>query len=145
LSYKVHKVARSNFVISFLQLSHFSHLHHNSSKCAGIDELSLSATTSRGEGKFFAIQKLYLAGEWSEPCDNMNSHPLHSLAVQTTCKRCLKQQTKLDGTMSRLKLVMKELNESLSRLKNEEKTEGGEVLPDIDEGLQEPASPVKEE
>jgi len=47
--------------------------------------------------------------------------------------------------MSRLKLVMKELNESLSRLKNEEKTEGGEVLPDIDEGLQEPASPVKEE
>jgi hypothetical protein len=75
----------------------------------------------------------------------MNSHPLHSLAVQTTCKRCLKQQTKLDGTMSRLKLVMKELNESLSRLKNEEKTEGEEVLPDIDEGLQEPASPVKEE
>jgi len=73
----------------------------------------------------------------------MNSHPLHSLAVQTTCKRCLKQQTKLDGTMSRLKLVMKELNESLSRLKNEEKTEGEEVLPDIDEGLQEPASPVK--
>jgi hypothetical protein len=56
LSYKVHKVARSNFVISFLQLSHFSHLHHNSSKCAGIDELSLSATTSRGEGKFVHAQ-----------------------------------------------------------------------------------------
>jgi hypothetical protein len=67
-----------------------------------------------------ALEKLYRAGEWSEPCETMNSHPLHSLTVQKLCKKCQRKRSKLEGTMSRLKALMKELNESLSKLKKEE-------------------------
>jgi len=43
------------------------------------------------------------------------------------CEKCVKKQMKLDKTMGRLKLVMKELNDSISKLKKEEKTEAKEV------------------
>jgi hypothetical protein len=70
-----------------------------------------------------------MGGEWSEYCETMNSHPLHSLTVQSMCKKCERKKAKLEGTMSRMKLLMKELNESLSKLKKEEKREGGEISP----------------
>lgn len=55
----------------------------------------------------------------------MNSHPLHSLTVQRMCKKCERKKAKLERAMSRMKLLMKELNESLSKLKKEERREGG--------------------
>ncbi|PMD26598.1 hypothetical protein NA56DRAFT_539922, partial [Hyaloscypha hepaticicola] len=70
-----------------------------------------------GEVRPCAVQKLYIAGEWSESCETMNSHPLHSLTVQTMCKKCEQQRAKLEGTISRTRLLMKELNESLTKLK----------------------------
>jgi hypothetical protein len=61
------------------------------------------------------------------------------------CKRCTKKRTKLAGTMERLKLVMNELHESLSRLKKEEKMESNEVSPNTDGALQDHTSLVKDE
>jgi hypothetical protein len=55
----------------------------------------------------------------------MNSHPLHSVTVQIMCKKCEQKKAKLDGTMSKIKLLMKELNESLSKLK---KKRGSRIL-----------------
>lgn len=61
----------------------------------------------------------------------MNSHPLHSVNVQRQCKKCLESKVKIDGTMSRLKCTLRELNESMVRLRKEvesedEETEGDE-------------------
>jgi hypothetical protein len=41
------------------------------------------------------------------------------------CKKCERKKVKLEGTISRMKLLMKELNESLSKLKKEGKREDG--------------------
>jgi hypothetical protein len=72
----------------------------------------------------------------------MNSHPLHSIAVQKMCKKCEKKNTKIAGTVSRLKLVIKELNESLDRLKKEEAREGVEELLGTDRLMPSPISPI---
>lgn len=53
----------------------------------------------------------------------MNSHPLHSVHAQKLCQKCDKKKAKLEGTTSKLKLLMKELNDSVARLKKEEKEE----------------------
>ncbi len=68
----------------------------------------------------------------------MNSHPLHSITVQKICKNCEKKKAKLEGTMSRLKLMIKELTVSVSRLKKEEQTAGGEESPVTEVALQHP-------
>ena len=73
----------------------------------------------------------------------MNSHPLHSLAVQLMCKRCERKKVKLEGTMSRMKLLMKELNDSLSKLKKEEQREGGEISPGNPGALWIPVSTIE--
>jgi hypothetical protein len=90
-----------------------------------------------------AFQKLYMGGEWSEHCETMNSHPLHSLIVQSLCKKCERKKAKLEGAMSRMKLLMKELNESLSKLKREEKREGREISPVNPGALWIPVSPIE--
>lgn len=91
------------------------------------------------------LQKLHSAGEWTEPCDTMNSHPLHSLTVQRMCKKCERKKAKLEGTMSRMKLLMEELNESLSKLKREEKRASGEISPGNPRVIWTPVSPVEED
>jgi hypothetical protein len=92
------------------------------------------------------VQKLYISGEWTESCETMNSHPLHSLTVQTMCKKCERKTAKLEGTMSRTKLLMKDLNESLTRLKREVKRKDVvEALADVETlALWIPVSPVEE-
>jgi hypothetical protein len=75
----------------------------------------------------------------------MNSHPLHSIAVQETCKKCEKKKAKLEGTTARINLVMKELNELLAKLQKDEKREDERESPATDELLQPLISPVKEE
>lgn len=88
-----------------------------------------------------------MAGEWTESCEMMNSHPLHSLTVQTMCKNCDRKRSKLEGTISRTKLLVKELNESLTKLKKEEKRESGEeALARINAlAIWIPLSPVQED
>jgi len=50
----------------------------------------------------------------------MNAHPLHSIVLERYCDVCQNKKGKLDGTMLRLKLMMKEINDSVERLKTEE-------------------------
>lgn len=52
---------------------------------------------------------------------------------------------KLDGTISRINLAVKELNEVLAKLKKEEKREDGEESPGTDGPVQCPISPIKVE
>ncbi|KAE9372241.1 hypothetical protein N431DRAFT_456979 [Stipitochalara longipes BDJ] len=92
-----------------------------------------------------ALEKLYRAGEWSETCDTMNSHPLHSLTTQKPCKKCERRKVKLEGTMSRLRLLMKQLNESVSKLKKEETREQRPLLVSIAGVQWIPVSPVEED
>jgi hypothetical protein len=77
----------------------------------------------------------------------MNSHPLHSLTVQKMCKKCERKRVKLEGTILRTKLLMKQLNDSLTNLKKEEKREGGkEALADVNSlAIWIPVSPTEED
>jgi hypothetical protein len=59
------------------------------------------------------------------------------------CKRCERKKVKLEGTMSRMKLLMKELNDSLSKLKKEEQREGGEISPGNPGALWIPVSTIE--
>jgi hypothetical protein len=48
---------------------------------------------------------------------------MHSLKVQKDCRDCDLRRRKMAGTMSKLKLAMKELNDTVTRLRKRSTTE----------------------
>ena len=68
--------------------------------------------------KACVLEKAFLDGFCLLPCDTMWSHPLHSIKVDTVCKDCDFKRQKARGAMTKLKVAMQELNETVSRLQN---------------------------
>jgi hypothetical protein len=68
------------------------------------------------------VQEAFQSGCCSEECDTMHSHPLKTYKVQKLCKTCDEKKKKMEGTVSRLKTAIVELNESVQRLRKEEAT-----------------------
>jgi hypothetical protein len=62
------------------------------------------------------LENIFLAGKWHVACETMWSHPLHSVRVHALCEDCELKRAKTAGTMTKLKLAMKELNETVGRL-----------------------------
>lgn len=69
------------------------------------------------------LQKAFLDGSRDEECDTMFSHPLQSVKVASLCNVCAAKKGKTDTTMSSLRLRLKALSETVTRL---QKSEDGE-------------------
>jgi hypothetical protein len=49
----------------------------------------------------------------------MHSHPLKTFKIQRECNKCDEKKKKMDNTRWRVKAKLKELNESVQRLKKQ--------------------------
>ena len=83
-----------------------------------------------------AAQQDFREGKISKQCDIMFAHPAQSIKLQILCQNCENKKMKTEGTMSKVKLAMKQLNDSISRLK------AGEAR-DADVPVVSPVSPVE--
>jgi hypothetical protein len=65
-------------------------------------------------------QQAFQEGSWLVACPDMFAHPLHSLKLQTKCKKCCRNSAKAARTADKLaqvKLAMAVLNETVQKLK----------------------------
>lgn len=64
------------------------------------------------------VQKAFDNGTDQTECDTMNSHPLHCRKVSPVCKKCSKKTSRLNSRIGAAKLMMKEVNETVERLRS---------------------------
>jgi len=71
------------------------------------------------------LQKAFEDSTWPKPCLTMLSHPFHTLRVENLCRGCElgKRKRKMAGTMTKLKQAMRELNETVQRLRKATRNE----------------------
>ncbi|PVH84228.1 hypothetical protein DL98DRAFT_351213, partial [Cadophora sp. DSE1049] len=61
------------------------------------------------------LQKAFLDGSFSQECEIMNAHPLHSVKVETVCQACSKKQRKTAATLSKIRSELRTLNEKVAK------------------------------
>lgn len=61
------------------------------------------------------VQKAFNEGLGGE-CDRMNSHPFCTYKVERFCGSCEVKRRRMERTMSKLKLAVKDMKESIKRL-----------------------------